>query len=207
MSKKKTLIAVLILIFIGLFFLWSNNNKVSKEITSPLQPVSYPTSQPEEGPLKTYEDSAGFSFKYPESLTVSTVPAKDENVYSWLKISSPEREEKILIKAEDTELNSLDDWFAQEGKAAGGGPSREVVLADILAKQIQYPKEKKLITVAIDEGILYLIEGPLDEGAFWNRAQNTIVLSFNFLNNQQKTEGQTQSAGEEAIYEEEEIVE
>lgn len=208
MSRKKILI-VSGLIFVGFIFaFWFiKNMKTQKEPVSPLSTFVSPTSQPSEESLKIYEDPSGFSFKYPESLAVAVSPSQEESLYSWLKISSPDREGKIVIKVQDTSLTSIDDWLGNSKEAAGAGLTRDVSLADIAARQIQFPQQKNLTTAAISEGILYQITGPLEEGdTFWNRAQNTIVSSFGFLASQDES-GQAKSSGAETIYEEEEVIE
>ncbi len=83
-----------------------------------------------------------------------------------------------------------------------------VALAGIPAKQ--YAQGGKLITVAIDSGVIYLIEGPASpsqggpkDGGEWEEVQNLIVSSF-ALTEKAAASGATD---ENVIYEEEEVIE
>ncbi|MBI4999382.1 hypothetical protein HZB97_01270 [Candidatus Gottesmanbacteria bacterium] len=70
--------------------------------------------------------------------------------------------------------------------------------------QTQFINPRRLVTIAIDEGIMYFLESPLDEAEYWNKIHNEIVSSFT-LN--RAPAPAPQSGGEEVIYEEEEVIE
>ena len=129
----------------------------------------------DKGKLKTYNDEAGFSFIYSEDLTVKEVENQDETTYSWLEISSLAKpKEFIFIKLTDTTLSSVDDWLNKNKQT--DGVVNEAVLSGMNGKLIRSPT--KIISVAIQKGILFLIESPFDTASYWENRHKIIRESF-----------------------------
>jgi hypothetical protein len=169
-------------------------------------------SQIPEEVLITYQDKAGFEFSYPQSLKVASVSSEDKTFYSLLKITSSSQSGEVIIKVADTALTDLDAWLKSPG-ATGAGQSREITLAGIKGKQIQFKDPPRLVSIVIQDKILYEIQSPLDsqditsaKPGFWNKVHNQILASFTISQeNQSATSG---SAGEEeTTVEEEEVIE
>lgn len=157
-------------------------------------PLVNPTPVPEEK-MATYNDEAGFSFEYPEGLKIEDISGVND--YSVLDITSPDEEGKMAIRVVDTKLK----------EATGGGESREVDLGGMAGKQFQLENPRRLVTEAIDKGVLFHFESPLGTaGAYWNKIHNTIVSSFELTEQKASTGAGTSGRGE-TIYEEEEVVE
>lgn len=183
----------------GIIFLEKNTS-----LTSPLLPPG--GTRIEVGKSTSYIDEAGFSFQYPESAKVSDITPQDNLHYSVLEITYSGEKGKITITVRDTERGDVEDWLE-------GDPSSPKLaslvgassLGQIPAKQYSYSNgaQKMLLTVAVDSGLLYLIEGEKDSG-FWEEVQNLIVSSFTLDQASQTSSG---SATESIIYEEEEVVE
>lgn len=206
-EKKKLLIAsisILLVLIFGLVGLFSIKKRQTTTL-SPLGSGQSPkvTQEKEQIKLTTYKDEAGFEFAYPEDFIVKDVSGDDPTTYSSLEISSSKHEGKMLIKITDTSFVSVDTWLRSQ-EATSAGLSREITLAMMPASQIQFDNPRRLVTVVINEGIMYFIQSPLDKTGFWNKIHNEIVSSFTLA------EAQTQPStggGEEVIYEEEEIIE
>lgn len=204
LEKKKLIIASsgvgLILVLAG-FFIFQERQK---ETVSPLGSSLSSTAKKQElGNLLIHKDEAGFEFSYPENLAIKDISGADQSVYSSLEISSAQHEGKMLIKIADTPFASLDTWLKSK-EASGAGASREITLAGMPGSQIQFDNPRKLVTVVINEGIIYLLENPLDEENYWNKIHNNIVSSFTFGKTQTPA---AQTGGDEVIYEEEEVIE
>jgi len=138
----------------------------------------------------TYQDESGFSFGYPKGVKITDVTPDDDQYYSQLEITKGDN--KITISVKD----------AKEGFSSGQATLVGAVsLAGMSAKQ--YASGGQLITAAFDKGVLYLIEGPKDAG-FWEDVQNLIASSFSVGPPQAAT---ADSSGDNAIYEEEEVIE
>ncbi len=150
-----------------------------------------------------YEDASGFSFKYPKDIKIADVTAEDEVHYSLLELT--EGKEKLVIRVKDTDYKKIDEWLAEDTDGPSG--RTEIVgsgsLAGAAASQYTYLQAgaKRLLSVAIDRGVVYVIDGPAD-GGYWEETQNIIVSTFVF--GSQPGGGST---GGEVIYEAEEVIE
>ncbi|MEK7112589.1 MAG: hypothetical protein AAB875_04635 [Patescibacteria group bacterium] len=138
----------------------------------------------------TYTDGAGFSFAYPKGITVKDITPVDSVTYT--KLSLQKGKESLEIDVKDTTAKIIDPPSAATLSGA-------TTLGGISAKQ--YASGDILYTMAIDAGILYVIQGPKD-GDFWEETQNLIVSTFSFAGS-----AETTTEGDGAVYEEEEIVE
>lgn len=204
MSKTNIiLVSVIVLIVAGLGvggFLLINSKKTSKQSVGETIGNIVPSFLEKAGPDKEYQDEAGFSFFYPEGAKVEDVtPEDDDSYYSLLELSYKGSEIKITVT--DTLFKKTDEW----AKASSSPKGLELVGATSLGKvpANQYKLAGVLYTVAIDQGVIYVIEGPKD-GGFVEETQNVVVSSFTFAD-QPKT--QTGNSNSNIVYEEEEVVE
>lgn len=206
MTGKKKILAIsgIGLILVGVLVFVVKRIQGPKSLLNPL-PTTSP-SEPEEKNL-TYNDEAGFSFEYPEGLEI-----KDEsgqNDYSVLKITAADKTGEMVIRVVDTKYKTIDDWLKKAPEATGAGDARNIELAGMTGQQIQIENPRRLVTIAIDKGVMYYLESPLnEESVYWNKTHNTIVSSF--VLGEAKTEAGSQTTsggGEDVIYEEEEVVE
>jgi len=202
--SKKTLIILAILAFLtvggvtGYFVLSGRTNSgdgSERGLSSLLK-----TSKEEVVADTLYEDSAGFSFKHPKEVKVTDVTPDEDEYYTQLNLSRGS--EKIVISAKDTSSKTVEDWLKNDSLYSGAGLTGATSLDGIPAKQ--YTKGDKLITVAVDQSVVYLIEGPKDSG-FLEEVQGVVVSTFKFAGGTSAASGT--SGGSDIIYEEEEIVE
>lgn len=147
-----------------------------------------------------YEDTAGFSFKYPKDVKVTDVTPDEDEYYTQLNLSRGS--EKIVLTAKDASAKTADDWLKGDSTYSGSSLVGATTLAGISAKQ--YSKGETLITIAVDAGVVYLIEGPKDE-AFWEDVHGALISSFKFSGT--ASAGQASSGSSDIEYEEEEVVE
>ena len=141
----------------------------------------------------TYEDSSGFSFKYPKAVAVEDTTPDDEIYYTQLTLTKGD--EKLTISAKDTKETSIENFIKNTPEYKLAQVAGATTLGGLTAKQ--YTIADKLFTVSIDKGVLYLIEGPKSE--YWEEVQNLIISSFTFAGSA-KTGTEVQ---DNAIYEEE----
>lgn len=147
-----------------------------------------------------YEDSAGFSFMYPKDIKVTDVTPEEDEYYTQLNLTKGN--EKIVMTAKDTSAKNADDWLKSDTTYAGASLVGASTLAGISAKQ--YSKGESLITIAVDQGVVYLIEGKKD-GAYWEDVQRAIISSFKFAGTAPASA--PSSGGSDIVYEEEEVIE
>ena len=195
MSKTILLIVAGILVLgtvvFGIFFLSSRSkNELQENIDlSQTLPVEERASVE-----KIFSDESGFSFKYPASINVADITPNDSTFYTLLDLSKADKSIKISVK--DASLYN---------PPVGSNLLGAITLAGMSAKQYSYKRgnENMLLTVAIDKGVLYIIEGLKDAG-FWEETQNTIVSSFSFA---PEAASGASSGGSDVVYEGEEVVE
>ncbi len=148
----------------------------------------------------TYQDESGFSFGYPKGIKVTDVTPDDEIYYSKLDLTKGK--DVLTISLMDTKAKSIDEWVKNETSYENSALVGATSLAGISAKQ--YVNQGKMLTLAIDSGVLYFIESLKDSG-YWEDVQNIVVSSFKLIEND-LTSG-SGSAVDNAIYEQEELVE
>lgn len=173
-DKFKLSIIILVLVLIGVPVILMMKNKKTGTVT-PLGSGQKQETTAEKTAI--YNDSSGFKFDYPESLTIKDVSGADQNVYSSLEISSRKQEGKMMIKIVDSPYDSLESYLSSK-EASNAGVSRDLILSSMPAKQIQLTNPKRLETVVISDSVMYLIESPLDDSGYWNKVHNQIISSF-----------------------------
>jgi len=146
-----------------------------------------------------YHDASGFSFKYPKSLKVEDITPSDSAYYSQLSLTKSGS--KLTVTVKDESAKSVDELMKSNDNYKNAVLSGAITLAGISAKQ--YTLDGKLVTIALKDGILYLLEGDKD-GGFWEDTQGVVASSFNFG---QKDSGETTSSDSNTTYEPEEVVE
>ncbi|PJE67640.1 hypothetical protein COU95_01275 [Candidatus Shapirobacteria bacterium CG10_big_fil_rev_8_21_14_0_10_40_9] len=202
MSKKKNIVilgvGIAILFVLGILVFLKTQKPSS--LVSPLPEEEMP-AETETGKL-LYEDEAGFSFQYPQTLGIVEKDVSDPNTYSSLELLSKSHpEEKMVVKIIDADFSTIEVWLKnnpQEGKLVS---EKEVSLSEMKGKSFQYADPSKNLILVIDSGILYRLEAP--DSDFWRSAFETISSTFKL------TEEQTSSGGtgSSIIEEEEEVIE
>lgn len=211
MKNKKIILFVIIITLIILlpiisFFVFK---KSKTESVNPLAESSALSKIAEEEKLLSYQDTAGFKFNYPQSVTVKDVSNNDPNTYSLLELGSAKNDGKMLIKVVDSNLDSVDQWLKSK-EATGAGNSREVIISQMPGKQIQFENPSRLVSLAISDGIMYFFQSSLDSAGFWNKVHSQIISSFSQNGTTEKTVEENKSGadfGEETVSENEEVIE
>jgi hypothetical protein len=186
---KKTLVFLLFTLTIGIIVYVVIVSRKQEVIKSPLlekdnavvvTPVTVADSK--------YEDEAGFNFLHPQNAVINKVITNDETVYSSLEISSKNHTGKIFILVMDTQLVKIDDYFDKTATV------KKLKLGSIEAGQIE--ENNQLITVAIDQGALFVITADYKQSkAFWLTVNNKIISSFTFALPKTTEESVSQDSG------------
>lgn len=155
---------------------------------------------------KVYSDESGFSFEYPEELRAIDVTPDDEIYYSKVEVSSAKYNDKVVVSVKDTDNATVDEWLADDPQMRLAEVSGATSLGGHSARQLSLNNggKKLLMTVMVDGNILYLFEGPKDDG-FWEEVQN--LISSTFVVGERQDPVSSGTSPESIIYEEEEIVE
>jgi len=196
MSKKVIILVsvfVLLLAAGGGYLIVSLKNKAN---TSSIPTGESITSEEVASANLDYSDASGFSFKYPKSLRVDDITPLDDSYYS--KVSLTKSGEKLTVTVKDETAKGVEEFLSGDDYYKNAALSGATTLAGIPAKE--YSLDGKKITIALKDGILYLIEGSKD-GGFWESTQGVVVSTFSFG---QKSSG---SSDANTTYEAEEVVE
>lgn len=157
--------------------------------------VAVPTEQ-------TYEDSAGFSFKYSGELIISDQTPEDNIHYSVLYLKN-QGGETTRIRVKDVTYSSSDQWSLKEKEVpAGSKPPKSSTLSGLKADYYQTPI--KVITTAISQNVLYEIVSP--NTPYWQKIHSTLTSSF-VIGAGSSASRQSSSPADNTTYEAEEVVE
>lgn len=145
MSVKQILIIVILAVLVGgsAVILVKSQSHVSPT-SQPVEPTPTPTSVA----LTTWTDEAGFSFQYPEGITIDKHP--DDNAdYANLTLNlSPSNTVNIIMS--DNTYKDLNAW-------AGQNLAVDTTLNGKLAKKII--KDGQTTIACIDNGVIVTITG------------------------------------------------
>ena len=190
--KKPIVITLIIGVFcivVVIVFLLQKQKPQTKSVT---QTQNQPVEE-----LVLWEDQAGFSFKYPKTISVNKHNEDEEN-YAHIELTSATHSGRLIVWAKDTTYADVEAWVKNS-------VSVDTTLGGLLAKKIIISTpSKKVIIGTISDQILFTIEAePTESDSYWTDVSNTIASGFAFT----PTETTNDSASEEASYDEEEVVE
>ena len=220
MSKRGWIISGIIVLIsaigfaVATYFISTNRQEtplVSSETKpSSLAPLAVPTESSTSEQI--YEDSAGFSFKYPGELAVSDQTPDDNTHYSLLYLKN-KAGETTRIRVKDVAYPTSDQWSTTEKEVpAGSKPVKSLTLSGLKADYYQTPA--KLITMAISQNILYEIISP--NTPYWQKTHSPLASSFVVgvgssgearSGSAGRSAGQSSSPADNTTYEAEEVVE
>lgn len=180
-----------------------------KPRTNPLSPVvsfqetaSNKPIVPSETAI-TYTDPTGFSFNYPDNLTLAKNDQIDANTYADIQLTAKGVNGSLSLKIVDSKFKSLDDWLKANQTVAKN--STEVKLGNLKAQEVKI--SDRLLLGALDQGILFTIEMPLIEEQFWMKVYNKILADFTFTPPDNAGAGGSSVSSGDVSFEGEEVVE
>ncbi len=161
-----------------------------------------------EGKLQTYSDPSGFTFQYPEGITVTDKNSPDSPFYSLLEMSEKGKPEKITFKVEDSDLITVDDWFKENKKSSVFGEVKKIKLADLDARQFE--ANNMMNTIALDQAVLFTVSTNTKKESMLSKTYNTIIASFKLIAPSSSTQNSSSGPSDyssDVIDEGEEVIE
>ena len=143
-----------------------------------------------------YNDLSGFSFSYPDNLSIAKNEASADK-YADLTLSSKDVSGSLTLRIADSEFTSLEQW-----SKLNTGASKDVKLGNLKALEIQ--TSDRLLLGSLDQGILFTIEMPLLEKDFWTKVYDKILANFSFT---VPEAAQDSTSSDDISFEGEEVVE
>ena len=211
MKSKVVFVVLGALLIIGAVvgFLVTKRNP-NQELVSPSQPESEQLSKPQtpKAEFLTWNDPAGFTFKYPKGL-FSNKHDEDNVNYAHIDLLPEGKMGGILILASDSQYKNLDEW-TKEDKELVGGNVLDATLGGKPAKKVLSADGETITIGAIDEAILFKIQATAYSNQTIKGIFDQIVSSFAFVYPTpaagQNSPASSGSSGGDVI-EEEEVVE
>lgn len=196
-AKKVLLVAIAGLIILAIWLFVFNRGGEPK--TDSLISRSATKPQPSET-LKEYLDPAGFTFSYPDNLSISAKELDKEDVYADIQLYAGEVNGSLSLRIADSKLTAIDEWV---GLNKSNEEARETKLGDLKARELRL--KDRLLLGALDQGVLFTIEIPLIEEDFWMKVYSKILADFSFVAPPQKS-NVSQGVSSDVIFEGEEVV-
>lgn len=177
----------------------ASSRRKQTQTPSPTTQLSVPEAEKPADALLPYADEAGFSFQYPSSLVIADETPQDTSYYSLVSLKNSSGSKMTVTVRDGTAGNAI--------KSMGQPTSVKFGTLD----GEQYRGNGKLVTVASDQGVSYIVESLLD-GGFWEKAHQQLVASFTFSNPasvSKTTSGSSSGASSagDTVYDAEEVVE
>ena len=201
-------ITVVILFTLAIVLFREKSSKIKSPVNETLTNLS---NQPPviSDKSKEYVDPSGFKFQYPDDVSVSTLSADSDKIYSSLELKSPKTKGSITVKVTETQLVSLNQWLKENKlNTSGSAIIKDIKLADFDAKEIQ--TNNKLLAVALDNNTLFEIAADFSNNKdYWMDVYRKVLTTYSFFQPQEQAPINEESAqqNEDSVYEEEEVVE
>lgn len=151
--------------------------------------ISIQEAQIDRGNLKKYNDPAGFNFDYYDSLSVTPLELDDKSVYASLELAGSDGQ-KMTLRIFDDSFDNSDDWLDHFEKTYVVLNLENLLWVDLSAKRFFYDAPQKLVTVAAENGVTYLVESSAETN-YWMEQHKQLVDSFKFDESVYQQKGQT----------------
>lgn len=152
-----------------------------------------------------YTDPSGFSFSYPDNLSISKAEIEDPNTYTDLQLFSKDVNGSINLKIADSKLKTLDEWL-KINKIPPAIAPKEVNLGSLKALEVKL--SDRLLLASLDQGVLFTVEMPRVEEDFWMKVYQKLLADFTFTAPEAVSpQGVTDSSSSDITFEGEEVVE
>ncbi|MBI3619609.1 hypothetical protein HY214_00450 [Candidatus Roizmanbacteria bacterium] len=201
MKKKVIIPAIGVSLAVVLFLLIKTYRRVpeGKKTTPVVSPVNRLSAS-----VKEFTDPSGFSFQYPDNLELEKKEAANEDVYAKMVIGSSDFLGSITVDVETSKYKSLDDWLQKNNLK----PVKPEKLKLGGADAVQTTLDGKLVTAAIDQGVIFLLTTDYQSNkSVWLDATNKIISSFTFTAPAAAGDNASVGGGDSVVDEGEETVE
>ncbi|OGG15433.1 hypothetical protein A2875_02380 [Candidatus Gottesmanbacteria bacterium RIFCSPHIGHO2_01_FULL_46_14] len=200
---KKPLVAILVGLVVGGigfggYLAWSGSQPKPK-----IEQKEASAAAPE---LLTWRDPNGFSFQYPDGLTVNKHNEDKEN-YAHIEFTHPDHPGNVIVWGKDTTAADATAWGKTE-KRFKGASTLDTTFANVSGKKVLIAAPSQIIVGTVDDSIAWTVEGLLTDSAFWTGVHTTIADSFKFIPVGSVDEEDSTAPVQEAVSaDEEEVIE
>lgn len=173
--------------------------------------VQVPTPTPIPVTMLTWTDPNGFSFQYPEGLSVNKHDEDKEN-YVHLEFTHPDHPGSLIVWGKDPAKGVTDvtSWVKNERRFIGAS-TLDTQLGGQKATKVMVAGITRILVVGtVYDNIVWSVEATLEDADFWTRAHTAIADSFAFVSVKEVGSSTTTKVGpvvEDVAVDEEEVVE
>lgn len=211
---KNVLIPIIVGLLVGGIasgmYVWrvKGNAKKATQAQLPLSPTPTPVS------FLTWNDQNGFSFQYPEGLTVNKHDEDKEN-YAHIEFTHPNHPGKLIIWGKDVPANVTDaaSWVKSDTRFLGASILDTEMGGQPAKKVMATGTPQMLVVGTVYDSIVWSVEATLEEPEYWTTILTSLTNSFTFATSKsngtasKSTPSDAQTSSEDAPVDEEEIVE
>lgn len=188
----------------GAGYLWRIRGK-----PTPTEPLIVPTPSPAQ--LLTWNDPNGFTFQYPEGLSVDKHDEDNEN-YAHIEFTHSDHPGALIVWGKDPARGVSDtaSWVKAE-KRFTGASVLDTELGGQPAKKAMITDPGRLLVVGtVYDDIIWSVETTLEDMDFWDDVHSIIVDSFAFTPVKAPGSGATSEPAtvvDDVVVDEEEVIE
>lgn len=147
---------------------------------APVEQSAAPTPAPVQ--LLMWTDPNGFSFQYPDGLSINKHDEDKEN-YAHLEFTHPDHPGKLIVWGKDPAkgVSDLATWVKNE-KRFTGASILDTELGSQVGKKVMIEGVNRMLIVGtVYDGIVWTVEATLEDAQFWTSVHTTTADSFKFV--------------------------
>ncbi|MBI4066723.1 hypothetical protein HY411_03325 [Candidatus Gottesmanbacteria bacterium] len=170
-----------------------------------------PSPTPTSVKLLTWTDPNGFSFQYPEGLSVNRHDEDKEN-YAHIEFTHPDHPGKLIVWGKDPARGVTDtgSWVKNEKRFIGAS-TLDTELGGQAAKKVMVTGITRMLVVgSVYDNIVWSVEATLEDADFWTGVHTAISDSFAFVPVKEPGSAAVSESGpvvEDVAVDEEEVIE
>lgn len=199
---KKPLLAILVGLVIGGIGFGGYLTWLGSQPKPKIEQTEAPAVTPE---LLTWRDPNGFSFQYPDGLTVNKHDEDQQN-YAHIEFTHPDHPGNVIVWGKDTTAADVSAWAKTE-KRFKNASTLDTTFANVSGKKVLIAAPSQIIVGAVDDGINWTVEGLLTDSDYWSNVHSTIADTFKFIPVGSDEDSAGAPVGEEISADEEEVLE
>ncbi len=161
--------------------------------------LTTPSATPSPSQLLTWKDPNGFSFQYPEGLSVNKHDEDKEN-YAHIEFTHPSHPGSLIVWGKDPAKGVTDaaSWVKNEKRFIGASSFDTQFGGQKAVKVMVTGITRMLVVGAVYDNIVWSVEASLEDADYWTGLHSTITNSFVFVPVKSATTGTSVTSEETA---------
>ncbi|MBI4066608.1 hypothetical protein HY411_02730 [Candidatus Gottesmanbacteria bacterium] len=190
----------------GGYLWWMKSRAGSSGI--PKEQEATPTPTPAQ--LLRWNDPNGFTFQYPEGLSINKHDEDKEN-YAHIELTHPDHPGSLIAWGKDPAKGVTDvaSWVKNEKRFTGASTLDTQLGGQKATKVMVEGITRMLVVGTVYDNIVWSVEAKLEDVDYWTGIHTTIADSFSFVPVKEPGSAATSEATvvEDVVVDEEEVIE